>query len=267
MPEPLQTIEAATAAFRNASGSSALTANTTVTGEIKNYYHEAQSYLTGPLQGACHFGYTEVGQPFEMNTALRAMETRLGEELNLSPDSIVVDAGCGYGRVATAMAGQFGLNVIGVDLMAERLAEAQRFTEEHGVANKVHLINGSYSEMREIPDASVDAVYTSETLVHANPLEGALKEFLRVLKPGGKVVFLEYSIPPLDSMNPVYRRLAKTMIHNTGMASIDRFTILALVLLARSSRKQYLTIANDSPSYVNQYSKSGRVAYDLSIPS
>ena len=107
---------------------------------VVDYYQNSQSYLTGPLQGTCHFGYSDPEEihtrhgDFELITALHAMETLLGNKLALPPDSTVVDAGCGYGRVATTMAEEFGLRVIGADLTPVRLVEARRFTREHGLA-------------------------------------------------------------------------------------------------------------------------------------
>ncbi len=189
----------------------------------KYYIDETDSYLNGQLQGACHFGYTAEGDSFEPSTALRNMELLLGNILNLPPGSKVVDAGSGYGRVATRIAEEFGHTVIGVDLVPQRVEEARRFVQEHGVADKVTIHQGDYTKL-SLPDNSVDAVYTMETLCHADPLEAALGEFMRVLKPGGKVVHFEYAVPPYDSMNPVNKRIAEIMTQRIGMASIRRFT-------------------------------------------
>jgi ubiquinone/menaquinone biosynthesis C-methylase UbiE len=41
------------------------------------------------------------------------------------------------------------------------------------------------------PDASFDAVYTIEALEHALIVESALKELIRVLKPGGRLVIID----------------------------------------------------------------------------
>lgn len=190
---------------------------------ITSYYiDETESYLRGPLQGACHFGYTREGERFEFKTALHNMEVQLGEALSLPRGSTVVDAGCGYGRVAKTMASEYGLNVIGVDLIPQRVEEARRYIQEQGVADKVVIDKGDYTKL-PLPDNSVDAVYTMETLCHADPLEAAQGEFMRVLKPGGKVVHFEYEVPPFDSMNPVARKIATAMSRRIGMASISRF--------------------------------------------
>lgn len=187
-------------------------------------YYRRSHYLEGPLQGASHFGFTEEGEPFRLYKSLRKMEHLLGDALSLPAGSTVLDAGCGYGRVATTLAGpNFGLNIIGIDLVPERIEEARRYTKEHGVADRVNLIQGDYTHL-PLEDSSVDGVFTMETLVHADPLEKALSEFWRVLKPGGKVVLFEYSVPDYKSLDSIRRRITDSMVDRTGMTSISRFT-------------------------------------------
>ena len=191
------------------------------------YYVDSPSYLTGPLRGTCHFGYTPTGQRFNLRTDLRAMERLLGQTLDLPAGSPVVDAGCGFGRVSTTLAREFGYNMIGVDLIPDRLAEARRYTELNDVADKVTLLHGNYGNT-QLPDASVAGVFTMETLVHADPLEDVLAEFWRMLQPGGKLVLFEYNVPDQSSLDPVRKYISENMIRRTGMASIHRFTPGAL---------------------------------------
>ncbi len=187
------------------------------------YYRDSQSYLEGPLQGTCHFGYSQPGERYELSAALRSMEILLGETLALPPGAKVIDAGCGYGRVAATLSKQFGYNVIGIDLIQERLKEARQHTTTHGDSQRVGMVNGSFCKL-PIEDSSVSAVYTMETLVHADPLEAALDEFQRVLKPGGDVVHFEYAVPDQDKLDPIRRKITDVMVERTGMASIGRFT-------------------------------------------
>lgn len=195
-----------------------------ITDQIVRYYRQSPDYLNGPLAGTCHFGYTPIGEPFELSAALRSMELLLGQKLALPPGSIVLDAGCGFGRVATTIASEpYDLNVVGIDLIPERLEEASRFIKAHDVSKKVKLINGDYCAL-PIRDSSISGIFTMETLVHANPLEAALGEFWRVLKPGGRLVLFESSVPERKTLNPLRRWVTDVMVQRIGMASIERFT-------------------------------------------
>jgi ubiquinone/menaquinone biosynthesis C-methylase UbiE len=196
---------------------------TNTVNQVRTYYGDSPGYLDGPLKGTCHFGYTPQGQEFELRSALSAMETRLGQALALPHGSTVIDAGCGFGRVATTLSGQFGLNVIGADLMSERLHEAYRYAKAHGVLEKVNLLNVNYCAI-PVQESSIDGIFTMETLVHADPLEAALSEFWRVLKPGGRLTLFEYSVPDRKTLDPLRKRITDIFVQHTGMASIERFT-------------------------------------------
>ncbi len=63
-----------------------------------------------------------------------------------------------------------------------------------------------------------------ETLCHADPLLDALREFFRVLNPGGKAVFFEYRVPEESSLDPIRLRITHEMVARTGMAAIKHFT-------------------------------------------
>lgn len=188
-----------------------------------DYYRKSLSYLIGPFRGTCHFGYTPQGQRFKLESDLHSMETLLGQKLAVPSGSVVLDAGCGYGRVATTLASEHGFNVIGIDLIPERLKEASRYANTQGVSTRVKLLNGNYCTL-PFKDSTFSAVFTMETLVHADPLEAALGEFWRVLKPGGRLVLFEYSVPDRASVDPLRQRLAENIARRTGMASIERFT-------------------------------------------
>ncbi|MFE2728169.1 class I SAM-dependent methyltransferase [Kitasatospora sp. NPDC059327] len=193
-------------------------------GRMVRYYRRSPRYLSGEWGGTCHFGYTPPGWKFNLESALVAMEQQLAQTLALPPNSLVLDAGCGYGRVASTLAGDpFRLNVIGVDLIPERLVEARRYIEDRGLLRRVQLLNTTYCSL-PIGDNTLSAVFTMEALVHADPLEAALGQFWRVLKPGGRLVLFEYSVPPRDSAGPWHQRIADSIALRTGMASIERFT-------------------------------------------
>lgn len=62
-------------------------------------------------------------------------------------------------------------------------------------------IVGSLTDMGSVPDASMDGAYCSHCLEHLYPHDvvPALREFVRVLKPGGHVLFF---VPDLEDARP-----------------------------------------------------------------
>ena len=84
--------------------------------------------------------------------------------------------------------------ITGLDLSAEMLELGRKKVEKEGLANKFELVKGD-GEAISFPDNSFDAVMVAFGVRNFENLENGLREMLRVLKPGGQLVILEFSKP------------------------------------------------------------------------
>src|SRR6187455_1161912 len=84
--------------------------------------------------------------------------------------------------------------ITGLDLSAEMLELGRKKVEKEGLANKIELVKGD-GEAISFPDNSFDAVMVAFGVRNFENLENGLMEMLRVLRPGGKLVVLEFSKP------------------------------------------------------------------------
>ncbi len=115
---------------------------------------------------------------------------KLLKKTRLDADAFVLDAGCGIGGSSRLMAEQFNCRVIGVDL-AQRFIEAADFlTKCTRLDNKASFKQGSVLEL-EFADNIFDAVLCQHVLMNIIDKTAAVKEFFRVLKPGGKLIMHE----------------------------------------------------------------------------
>lgn len=101
----------------------------------------------------------------------------------LPKKSRVLDVGCGAGFLTNELA-KFDYDVTGVDLSEESLEVAKRYDSSKSVA---YLKADAYNLPFE--DESFDAVCALDFLEHVDDPERAIKEFSRVLKPGGQFFF------------------------------------------------------------------------------
>jgi 2-polyprenyl-3-methyl-5-hydroxy-6-metoxy-1,4-benzoquinol methylase len=122
---------------------------------------------------------------------------RTVEALRLKQGAALLDAGCGSGQFAMAFA-EMGYRVTGVDLAPEMIARAERHAEERGV--RVAWRVGDLSRLPE-PLAVYDAIHARVVLLFVPDVPATLKEFRRVLKPGGR---LYASVP--GALSPIYNR-------------------------------------------------------------
>ena len=121
----------------------------------------------------------------EADMAYRRRARILLDYLELRDGDRVLDAGCGMGFYLMAMARLRNLSLVGVDEWWERLAWARR------EAVPASLLSGNLYKL-PFDGASFDSVLLSEVLEHVDDEQSALRELIRVLKPGG---VLAISVP------------------------------------------------------------------------
>jgi len=110
-------------------------------------------------------------------------------ELDLRPDSRVVDVGCGEGGHAVRLATHFGFRVLGIDPVQRHLdlARAARRDLVRDIASRLAFERGTATDV-PVADASLDLVWCRDVMVHVDRPDDAFAEFARVLRPGGHVV-------------------------------------------------------------------------------
>ena len=114
----------------------------------------------------------------------------------------VLDLGCGAGETSVYFALQ-GADVYACDIAEESVALATRLAEKFKV--NAHFATADSSDL-PYPDQQFDFVFGNGVLHHVE-LSSAAKEVHRVLKSGGKALFIE-PLPYNPAIN-VYRVLAK----------------------------------------------------------
>jgi ubiquinone/menaquinone biosynthesis C-methylase UbiE len=102
------------------------------------------------------------------------------------PEGRALDFGCGVGRLTQALALRFA-EVDGVDISAPMIEQARGYSR-HGERVRYHQ---SAAERLPFPDATFDFVFSKIVLQHvALDLQKAyVREFFRVVRPGGLVLF------------------------------------------------------------------------------
>ena len=129
-----------------------------------------------------------------------ALREQLLDQLALKGDEKVLDVGCGRGLLAIGAAKRLktgkvtGIDVWNLqDLSGNSAEAAKENAKAEGVADRVRFDTGDARKL-VYPDGFFDAVISSNalhTLEDDREREQALKEMLRVLKPGGPLVIFD----------------------------------------------------------------------------
>ena len=93
--------------------------------------------------------------------------------------------------------------ITGIDISGEMLKVGRKKIEKEGLTSVIELQTGD-SETINFADNSFDAVTVAFGVRNFENLESGLKEMLRVLKPGGKLIVLEFSRPRTKIFRSLY---------------------------------------------------------------
>ena len=129
----------------------------------------------------------------------------------------VLDVGCGTGTLTLVLAGRAGPQgaVTGVDAAPEMIAAAQA---KAGGKKGAPTFQVAPAQDLPFPDGSFDAVSTSLMIHHLPEADrtGAIREVLRVLRPGGRLLIVEFQAPQGRTGKRVTRHLfGHAMADNT----------------------------------------------------
>ncbi len=111
--------------------------------------------------------------------------------LGLRTGGALLDIACGSGGPTLFMAERSGCSVTGVDLHESGIAQARRQAQERGLSARARFEVADGSGTLPFADASFDAITCFDAINHLPDRPRVLREWRRVLKPGGRLLFTD----------------------------------------------------------------------------
>lgn len=128
----------------------------------------------------------------------------------------ILDVATGTADVAIEAARRLAPEeIIGVDISVEMLEVGRKKVQRKGLGKIITLREGD-SENLPFPDNTFDALTVAFGVRNFEDLEQGLREMQRVLKPGGKVVILEFSKPTIFPFRQLYHFYFKNILPFIG---------------------------------------------------
>jgi demethylmenaquinone methyltransferase/2-methoxy-6-polyprenyl-1,4-benzoquinol methylase len=123
----------------------------------------------------------------------------------LRPGNTALDLAAGTGDLTAGMAKQVGDSghIFHTDINAAMLAEGSDRLLDKGFCKNITSLQVN-AEHLPFSDSSMNVVTIGFGLRNVTGKQAALNEMARVLKPGGKVMVLEFSKPVLKWLEPIY---------------------------------------------------------------
>ena len=115
------------------------------------------------------------------------------DRARVAPGQTLLDVGTGDGLIAFGALERLGPSgrVIFSDISQDLLDHCRAAASEEGLAGRRRFVLAPADQLTAVPDASVDAVTTRSVLIYVKDKARAMREFFRVLRPGGRASLFE----------------------------------------------------------------------------
>jgi demethylmenaquinone methyltransferase/2-methoxy-6-polyprenyl-1,4-benzoquinol methylase len=157
---------------------------------------------------------------------------------------LILDVATGTGDFAIQALALNPEKIIGVDISEGMLDVGRKKMAERGYSEKIELVTGD-SENLPFVENKFDAVIVAFGVRNFENLEKGLSEILRVLKPGGRAVILEFSKPrkfPMKQVYSVYFRHVLPKIGRLFSRDASAYTYLPESVQAFPDGPEFLSI-------------------------
>lgn len=141
-------------------------------------------------------------------------ENRLVKEVAKVEHNYILDVATGTGSVAIALSSLKPESITGVDISDEMLTLGQIKIRQKNLQPMITL-KKSDAENLQLGDNMFDVVTVAYGVRNFEDLEKGLSEIRRVLRPGGKVVILEFS-KPIAVIRPFYHLYSHQIVPMIG---------------------------------------------------
>jgi sterol 24-C-methyltransferase len=186
---------------------------------VNTYYDLVTDFYEYGWGQSFHFAPRARGETFR--ESIMRHEQWLALRLGLSPDSAVLDVGCGVGGPMRTIARFAGCKITGLNNNAYQVERARLHNRRAGLEAPCDVVEGDFMAM-PFPDARFDAAYAIEATVHAPDLSRVYAEIGRVLKPGGMLASYEWAMTPrFNPADPEHDRIRRDIEFTNGISHLS----------------------------------------------
>jgi len=148
--------------------------------------------------------------------------------LDIQPGEVIADIGAGAGYFTRRLA-RHAAKVYAVDIDSALLQRLERDVAKQGDAGKVQVVLASPDDPK-LPPRSVDTVFFCDVLHHIQNRAAYFEKLAKVLKPGGRIVNIDFETKPTPVGPPASMRLSRERVeeefHAAGFRKSKQFDLL-----------------------------------------
>jgi len=215
----------------------------------KKYYdsHDAYVFYTTVWGGEeHHLGIYRRPEDtlFEASRRIIDRMASYSRNLNEFKDKVrLLDLGSGYGGTARHLVRNFGCKVAALNLSETENRRHREMNREQGLDHLIEVVDGNFEQV-PYDDQSFEVVWSQDAFLHSPDRMQVLSEAVRVLKPGGELIFtdpMQTEDAYAEYLDPILQR-----IHLSSLATPSFYFMAGekLGLQLRSFENLQVQLAN-----------------------
>jgi len=137
---------------------------------------------------------------------------------NVNKDSCVLDVGAGYGGSMRYLAKQFGCRCVALNLSEVENERDRKKNREQGLDHLVEVVDGDFTNLPD-DNETFDFVWSQDAFLHSGERDRVFAEAVRVLKPGGEMIFtdpMQADDCPEGVLQPILDRIHLSTLGSPG---------------------------------------------------
>ena len=139
----------------------------------------------------------------------------------------MLDIGCGLGGAAVVLLQRGGAgSVTGFDVQPLLVDRARERARALGLSDRIDFVLGEPGPL-PFGDASFDAVFSKDAIIHVADKAGIYREIARVLRPGGRLFVSDWLTTDGHDRGPLMDQFLQATGHDFQMISLERAGALA----------------------------------------
>ena len=194
-----------------------------------------------------HVGLYTSGNESIAEANLKALDT-IASQLTLSPSTVMLDLGSGYGGTARYLTQKLGCRVDCLNLSETQNELNRELNQKLGLESSIEVIDGSF-EAIPTPSNIYDIVWSQDALLYSSDRIKVFQEVSRVLKKKGEFILtdvMQSDDCPLEVSQPILET-----VDITSLASIKSYQ-----KIAKDTGFEEIQIIAMPEQVTNQYQKT-----------
>lgn len=184
-----------------------------------SFYNLATEFYEYGWGDSFHFGFRRSNEGHAK--AVANSQHFVAQKLQVGDMDRVLDMGCGIGGPLRGVVRATGANITGLTINEHQIKRAREITRSltPWMQARCHFQKQDYLKIQGMEQNAYDAAFYMESSLHCENRTTTFAETYKLLKPGGRLVAMEYNLlPGWKPDDPEHKELMRLHLHGNGAA-------------------------------------------------